>query len=497
MPLRLLARTKAQKYGIDPDIFERQIRQESSFRPDAYNPKSGASGIAQLMPQFYPNVDPYDPDQALDAAASSVASYRKMYGSDDRKALSAYNYGPGNLNKLVGQYGEAWEQYLPSETKQYLSVVLPTGRAPGDVKMASYGNMAPGYRPLWPVEELDDEDKDEDDDDDDDLDLKRLLGKSPKGVTYGPPQKDEYGRIFRMGSNGKPSYDLPPPKPPKPTVTAGGKIQEWIGAYIQATGRAPSSEEIQRKLSGAPKTEYSPTYVDISGREYQFDSRGKKIYLPAPPKQAAPKLGVERGTDPQTGRRYTFNKDTGNWEWIDEAPKQRFAEANFETDPETGKRFAINPSTGAVTEIDERMTEPNVWKDPDTGLRYSINPTTGAPTKLQTPEQEELDRLVKQAQIDHDRATIDYQNAQLEATRLYQQGQLEQARATLEENKRQFEITEARLRAAQAEQEKQNRINNMFEASERTGLVSSGILNLGNNAPGYEERIGILSGYQR
>ena len=67
-----LARTYATQSGIDPDIFALQINQESGFNPTAGS-TAGAQGIAQIMPQFHPGVDPWDPDASLNYAAQLMA----------------------------------------------------------------------------------------------------------------------------------------------------------------------------------------------------------------------------------------------------------------------------------------------------------------------------------------------------------------------------------------------------------------------------------------
>src|SRR5262245_33155533 len=67
--LRAYAREAAGRAGLDPDLFERQIQQESGFDPDAFNDASGATGVAQLVPRFHPDVDPHDPRASLEYAA--------------------------------------------------------------------------------------------------------------------------------------------------------------------------------------------------------------------------------------------------------------------------------------------------------------------------------------------------------------------------------------------------------------------------------------------
>lgn len=112
------AKAAAQRHGIDQDIFARQIKQESGFNPTAKSP-AGAMGIAQIMPATAKgwNVDPMDPKAALDAAAKNMRVYLDKYNGDWAKALSAYNAGPGAVDKYNG---------VPpySETQNYVKIIL-------------------------------------------------------------------------------------------------------------------------------------------------------------------------------------------------------------------------------------------------------------------------------------------------------------------------------------------------------------------------------------
>jgi hypothetical protein len=116
--LRAYAREAATRAGCDPDLFERQIQQESGFDPDAYNPISGATGIAQIVARFHPDVDPRDPIASLEYAARWMARLHQQYGSY-RFALAAYNWGPGNVSRWDGR-----RETLPAETQRYLDVIL-------------------------------------------------------------------------------------------------------------------------------------------------------------------------------------------------------------------------------------------------------------------------------------------------------------------------------------------------------------------------------------
>lgn len=112
------ARQAAQRAGIDPDIFVRQIQQESGFNPTAKSP-AGAIGIAQFMPGTAAGmgIDPTDPYAALDAAAKMDAQHLKQYGGDWSKVLAAYNAGPGAVEKYGG---------VPpfEETQRYVANIL-------------------------------------------------------------------------------------------------------------------------------------------------------------------------------------------------------------------------------------------------------------------------------------------------------------------------------------------------------------------------------------
>jgi len=102
-------------------MFVRQIQQESGFNPDAFNAGSGATGIAQIVRRWHPDVDPTDPIASLDYAATWLVKLHGHYGTY-RKALAAYNWGPGNLADWDGQ-----RDTLPAETRLYLDVILGDG----------------------------------------------------------------------------------------------------------------------------------------------------------------------------------------------------------------------------------------------------------------------------------------------------------------------------------------------------------------------------------
>src|SRR6266496_2983092 len=88
---RAIARQAAVKYGVDPNLFEAQIKQESGFNPNARS-GAGAIGIAQIVPKYHPGVDPSDPIASLDYSAKLMSTLQKKYGNYEQ-ALSVYNSG--------------------------------------------------------------------------------------------------------------------------------------------------------------------------------------------------------------------------------------------------------------------------------------------------------------------------------------------------------------------------------------------------------------------
>ena len=136
MDLRAAAREAAIRHGIDPDLFERLVNQESRFKPNLTS-SAGAYGPAQLMPGTAKDlgVDINDPLQNLDGGARYFKAQLNKFGSNEL-ALAAYNAGPGAVAKYGG---------IPpfKETQNYVSAILGAGPTPGqslaDDTMAALG----------------------------------------------------------------------------------------------------------------------------------------------------------------------------------------------------------------------------------------------------------------------------------------------------------------------------------------------------------------------
>lgn len=121
-------------------LLKAQIKVESDFNPDAANPRSGATGLAQFMPRTWEEwqdgtpgiqeiidrlklLDPRDPEDAIKAQAAYMGWLIKVAG-DGEKALAAYDWGIGNLRKSIAEHGDAWREHLPDETKNYIEKIM-------------------------------------------------------------------------------------------------------------------------------------------------------------------------------------------------------------------------------------------------------------------------------------------------------------------------------------------------------------------------------------
>ena len=102
------------------------IAAESNFDAKAVS-SAGAQGPMQLMPVTAKDMgvdDPFNVQQNVRGGTRYYAQMLAKYGGDERKALAAYNWGPGNLDKVGGDVSKA-----PPETQAYVNRVLGGGGA--------------------------------------------------------------------------------------------------------------------------------------------------------------------------------------------------------------------------------------------------------------------------------------------------------------------------------------------------------------------------------
>ena len=122
-PFDKLFQKAGEQYGVDPSILKSMAFVESSFNPEAIGPttKYGrAQGLMQFLPataRAYKLRNPFDPNQAIPAAARYMKDLINQFDGDVTKALEAYNGGP----RLVGR---------SKQTKDYAQKVMNYARGP-------------------------------------------------------------------------------------------------------------------------------------------------------------------------------------------------------------------------------------------------------------------------------------------------------------------------------------------------------------------------------
>lgn len=115
------------------DIIDAIIQQESGGNPNLRNPKSGAMGLMQVMPDtarnpgfgVKPLADPWNATENRRFGTDYFRAMERRYPGDRDAALAAYNWGPGNADRWV-QSGKTIP--LPAETQNYIrSINAMTG----------------------------------------------------------------------------------------------------------------------------------------------------------------------------------------------------------------------------------------------------------------------------------------------------------------------------------------------------------------------------------
>lgn len=111
---------------------------ESGFQPQAINPRSGAGGMWQFMTYTAPEYGltrngyfdyRFDPEKSTRAYARLIKNYYRLFG-DWYLAMAAYDWGPGNIQRVVQRtgYADFWELYrrntMPAETRDYVPKIL-------------------------------------------------------------------------------------------------------------------------------------------------------------------------------------------------------------------------------------------------------------------------------------------------------------------------------------------------------------------------------------
>jgi len=109
----------SKKYDLPSHLIKGVIKAESDFQVKAKS-SAGALGLMQLMPATAEELgvkNPFDIEQNIDGGTRYLKNMMDRFGNDPRKALAAYNAGPGTVERYDGK--------VPyKETRHYVERVL-------------------------------------------------------------------------------------------------------------------------------------------------------------------------------------------------------------------------------------------------------------------------------------------------------------------------------------------------------------------------------------
>lgn len=117
-----------KKYGLPKGLLWNAFGAESGYGAHLKSP-AGAVGPLGFLPNTakqYGLTDPMSIGMSADAAGRYYTKLLKEFHGDIRKAVAAYNWGEGNVEKDIKIHGADWDKgnNLPKETRDYLDRVL-------------------------------------------------------------------------------------------------------------------------------------------------------------------------------------------------------------------------------------------------------------------------------------------------------------------------------------------------------------------------------------
>ena len=116
----------AEAQGLPFALVKAQMLAESNAKPNAVS-RVGAKGLMQFMPETWTDIaghdaDPHNPELSIEAGCRYLRRLLDQFNQNTPAALAAYNWGMGNVNRHLKQYGGILnDARLPEETRNYLT----------------------------------------------------------------------------------------------------------------------------------------------------------------------------------------------------------------------------------------------------------------------------------------------------------------------------------------------------------------------------------------
>lgn len=135
----ILPKAPSQPSIAPTDLFQRLVNTESAGKHTDASGKlltssAGAQGITQVMPKTGASpgfgvtpIQNNSKEEYLRFGQDYLNAMIKNFGGDVRKAVAAYNYGPGAVDRAVAKAKKAggdWLAHTPLETRKYVQRII-------------------------------------------------------------------------------------------------------------------------------------------------------------------------------------------------------------------------------------------------------------------------------------------------------------------------------------------------------------------------------------
>lgn len=128
----------AAEHNLPPDLVRSIIRAESGAVATAENPRTHARGLMQLLPDAetdairrlrIPRGDLFDAEYNIRVGSTYLRMMLDRFGGDAYLAVAAYNWGPGNVERIRREHAGLTsraliERFSPPETRAYCAKVI-------------------------------------------------------------------------------------------------------------------------------------------------------------------------------------------------------------------------------------------------------------------------------------------------------------------------------------------------------------------------------------